>query len=144
LRNRGTFKASRRFSDEPAPPAGAPRCPASLKGEARTEWKRITRELATLGVLATTDRAAITLWCQAWATNSDAAAKVNELGAVIRSVTGTPQINPYVSIARRSAELLVRLAAEFGLTPSARARVRALPTTPEEPRGPARFFTRTA
>ena len=44
-----------------------PGCPSHLLKEARKEWKRITPELVKLGLIAKIDRAALALYCQAWA-----------------------------------------------------------------------------
>ncbi len=44
-----------------------PGCPAHLLPEARKEWKRITPELEELGLIAKIDRAALALYCQAYA-----------------------------------------------------------------------------
>ncbi len=44
-----------------------PGCPRHLLPEARKEWKRIGRELEALGLIARIDRAALALYCQAWA-----------------------------------------------------------------------------
>lgn len=49
------------------PDVEIPGCPRHLLPEARKEWKRITPELEKLGLIAKIDRAALALYCQAWA-----------------------------------------------------------------------------
>ena len=44
-------------------------------------------------------------------------------GAMVKSPTGFPIQSPYVSIANRQAELMMRIAAEFGFTPASRSRI---------------------
>jgi phage terminase small subunit len=44
-----------------------PGCPKHLLPEARKEWKRITPELAALGLVSRIDRSALALYCQEWA-----------------------------------------------------------------------------
>lgn len=47
-----------------------------------------------------------------------------------KSPTGFPIQSPYVSIANRQAEIMVRVASEFGFTPASRVRI-ATPTEAE-------------
>lgn len=48
-------------------PVELPKLPPHLLPEARREWKRIGAELVELGLVAKIDRAALALYCQAWA-----------------------------------------------------------------------------
>jgi phage terminase small subunit len=45
-------------------------------------------------------------------------------GLLVKTAEGA-SINPVVKVARRAAADMLRLASEFGMTPSARARIRA-------------------
>lgn len=54
-------------SGDVEPEVQIPGCPKHLLPEARKEWKRITPELEVLGLVANIDRAALALYCQAWA-----------------------------------------------------------------------------
>lgn len=65
--------------DEPKPAVKAPSCPRHLIGEARREWKRISRELLALKLLSEVDRAALAAYCQAWARWVYAEEKINRL-----------------------------------------------------------------
>jgi phage terminase small subunit len=42
---------------------------------------------------------------------------------MMKSPSGYPIQSPYVSIASKQAELMIRIAAEFGFTPASRARL---------------------
>lgn len=53
--------------NEPKPKVKVPSCPRHLVGEARKEWRRISKELLTLNLLTEIDRAALAAYCQAWA-----------------------------------------------------------------------------
>src|SRR4051812_36132002 len=102
-----------------APPAtkGRPTAPPSLKGEARAHWTRVIRELETLGYLSTGDRTVIALLCKSWARWVEAEAKVDELGIMVAAPkTKTPMSNPYLAIANKAHEQILRLSAELGLT----------------------------
>ncbi len=50
---------------------------------------------------------------------------------MIKSPNGFPQQSPYVSVANRQAEIMMRIASEFGFTPVSRSRIAA--PSPAEP-----------
>jgi P27 family predicted phage terminase small subunit len=52
---------------------------------------------------------------------------INKYGSMVKSPTGYPIQSPYVSIANRQAELMMRIAAEFGFTPASRSRISTPP-----------------
>jgi DNA modification methylase len=54
-----------------------------------------------------------------------------ELDPVVKSPNGYPIQSPYIAIANRQAEIMLRIASEFGFTPASRGRI-ATPR-PEEP-----------
>ena len=66
-------------------PGGLPKCPKHLDGQARKEWKRISRELIACGLLTEVDRAALAAYCVAWSRWIDAEANVRKFGGVIKS-----------------------------------------------------------
>jgi P27 family predicted phage terminase small subunit len=43
----------------------------------------------------------------------------------VKSPSGYPVQSPYVSIANRQTEIMMRIASEFGLTPASRSRISA-------------------
>jgi phage terminase small subunit len=49
---------------------------------------------------------------------------------MVKSPTGYPIQSPYVSIANRQAEIMMRIASEFGFTPASRSRI-STPTRTE-------------
>ena len=50
---------------------------------------------------------------------------------MVKSPSGYPIQSPYVSIANRQAEIMMRIASEFGFTPASRSRI-SMPK-PNEP-----------
>jgi len=115
---------------EPKPAPGAPTCPPQLTGAARREWRRISKELAALGLLTSIDRAALTLLCDAWGRWVEAVDALKQYGVMIKSPSGYPMQSPYLAIANKAAEQVRLLLAEFGMTPASRSRVQA--TTPDD------------
>ena len=114
--------------DEPKPDVEVPTCPDHLSDTAKTEWERLTKELARLGMVSRIDRAALAVLCQAWGRWLEAEEKIKEHGAVIKSPSGFPQPNPYLTVANKAADQLGRLLPEFGLTPSSRTRIKVSPS----------------
>lgn len=81
-------------------------------------------DLAAMGVLGQENRAALAIYCQNWARWVTAEDHINTHGVIVAAPrTGAPMQNPNVVIANNAADRLIRIAAEFGLTPSSRQRV---------------------
>lgn len=97
--------------------------PPGLSAEAAAEWQRITELLAQLGILGALDRAALALYCEAWSTWKHAQEETAKTGAIVKSPSGFPIINPWLSVANTAAKQIRSMLAEFGLSPSARERL---------------------
>jgi P27 family predicted phage terminase small subunit len=123
----------RRLNDaEPRPTSRVPACPACLGEEATKEWKRLSKELAELGLLTGLDRGMLAAYCQAHALWVEAVASIERYGTMIKSPNGFPMQSPYVVVANKQVDIMVRIAAEFGMTPSSRTRIRVGEKTPED------------
>lgn len=112
---------------EPKPEPVVPDCPAELGPVARREWDRLAGELAKLKLLTQLDRAALAAYCGAYALWAEATEAI-QFGTMVKSPSGFPIQSPYVSIANRQAEIMMRIASEFGFTPASRSRI----STPTE------------
>jgi P27 family predicted phage terminase small subunit len=108
---------------EPRPEATIPDCPPELGPAARREWDRLAGDLAKLNILTSLDRAALGAYCGAYALWADATQQIQKYGPMIKSPTGYPVQSPYVAIANRQAEIMIRIASEFGFTPASRSRI---------------------
>ena len=120
---RGDPTNRRRKTKEPKPPAGAPECPDYFDEVARAEWHDVCKQLDTMGLLSTADRCALELYPYArW---RDAQAKVARFGAVIAAPkSGYPMKSAYASEMDSQFDKMRILLMEFGMTPSARSRLR--------------------
>ncbi len=115
----------RRLNDaEPRPAGAAPSCPSYLGEVARKEWKRLAKELADLGLLTRIDRGQLAAYCQAHALWLEAVQALGRYGTMVKSPNGYPMQSPYVAVANKQVDIMVRIAAEFGMTPSSRTRIR--------------------
>ena len=73
------------------------------------------------------DRGALATYCGAYALWAEAMEQIQKYGTMVKSPTGYPIQSPYLSIANRQAELMMRIASEFGFTPASRSRISAPP-----------------
>lgn len=109
--------------DEPRPEAKVPECPAELGEVARREWDRLAAELNKLKLLTELDRAALAAYCGAYALWAEATESIQKYGTMVKSPSGYPIQSPYVAVANRQAEIMMRIASEFGFTPASRGRI---------------------
>jgi len=135
----GTAANERVIAAQPRPRRVLPRCPSHLTGEAEKCWHRLARELYDAGLLASIDRDALTAYCAAYARWRKAEEMLAKTGEVIltntRSETsedgtvtnsgGNLVQNPWLAVSNRALDQMTKLAAEFGMTPSSRSRVKA-------------------
>ena len=129
---RGTLRKGRANAQEPALPVEIPRCPAHLGAEAKREWKRVSRELAGYGLLTRIDRAALALYSEAWGRWVEAEEALRKYGVMIKAPSGFPMQSPYLAIANKAMEQMRAMLTEFGMSPSSRTRVHAVPPPRED------------
>ncbi len=108
------------------PKGGALRPPSCLSKQAKTEWKRVIKELTKIGLYQSVDRAILSAYCESWATFQTCQTFLNEYGLTyqVTNRSGTffnPR--PEVGIRDRSLEQLRKFANEFGFTPASRSRI---------------------
>lgn len=108
---------------EPHPEKKMPECPEWLEEEAKNEWNRLAEPLFRLGLLTELDMAVFASYCQAYARWREAEEFISQHGSIVKTKTGYWQQVPQVSIARANQAMMIKAAAEFGLTPSARSRL---------------------
>lgn len=118
-------------------PAAAPEPPKFINGYACEEWDRIAPGLALMGLLTDIDLAALASYCQSYAVWRQATEAINKMaasdmltgGLMIKTTNGNAIQNPLVGTANKAASDMVRYAAEFGMTPSARVRLNTNPAS---------------
>jgi P27 family predicted phage terminase small subunit len=90
---------------------------------ARQEWDRLVKDLTARESLTKVDRGPLAIYCAAYALWVEAIEAIQKYGAMMKSPTGYPVQSPYVAIANRQAEVMLRIACEFGFTPASRSRI---------------------
>lgn len=157
----GTFRKDRHGdpNEDVDPPVGRPEPPGKLSPVARAEWDRMVKRLETNRALTIVDDAALYQYASLFAEveslkGQDAGlAKLSrELKAAAKELDGqnlVDAIGHIVQLAKQRAGITVQLRqghmairqylVEFGMTPSARTRVKALAPTDDKPKR-SRFF----
>jgi P27 family predicted phage terminase small subunit len=97
---------------------------------AQEYWDELAPLLDGMGVLTRADKDKLALYCRTWAQwrIADKFIEDNGMTYVTRDADGqitSMQQFPQVAIRNKLSLILIRLAQEFGLTPSARTRVHA-------------------
>jgi len=111
--------------NEPKPAPAIMPAPAHLSEEAQREWDRVVQLLEPLGLFSELDVGALSVYCSAFGRHVEAEEALKQYGAVIMSPNGYPQQSPYVALANRAADQMLKALVEFGMSPSSRARVAA-------------------
>lgn len=109
---------------EPHPDATMPHAPAHLMKEAKAEWRRVARRLHNAGVLTYVDRGVLAAYCQAYGRWAEAEGEIEKRGALMETPNGYMQQSPWVSIANKAADQMIRAARELGLTPASRSAIK--------------------
>lgn len=145
LRGNPSKKSLADLVDDLQPEVEIPGCPQHLMTEAKKEWKRITPELERYGLVSKIDRAALALYCQAWARwvwaerqlqlaqataarKMDAAAAKGEPytggdGYTVATPNGNMTYSPHWVIANKAMEQCSKFLASFGMDPASRRTV---------------------
>lgn len=103
-------------------------CPVELGPVARQEWDRIVPLLAADDRITALDQGPLAIYCSAYAGWLEATTALQTYGTMMKSPNGYPIQSPYVSIQSKQAEIMIRIAAEFGFTPASWTRL------PNDPR----------
>ena len=83
--------------------------------------------MSKLNLITALDRGALATYCGAFALWAEAMEQIQKFGTIMKSPTGYPIQSPYLAIANRQAEIMMRVASEFGFTPASRSRISAPP-----------------
>lgn len=112
---------------EPKLPVDIPQPPEILNDAALTEWERVVKELFATGVITLADRAALAAYCMAYSRWLEAEEYLEQHSWTYTTEKGNEIQSPYVGIANQLRMQVVKFATEFGMTPSSRSRVNAVP-----------------
>jgi len=115
---------------QPPPRPKPPRRPDWLAERAATIWDQVAEDLHPLGVLQDAHSHMLAVWCSSLATWIEASDHLEAEGEFGSTERGQRIRNPWGQVKREAESTLLRLAGEFGLTPSSLARLGYEETTP--------------
>jgi P27 family predicted phage terminase small subunit len=129
----GTDRASRTNDAEPTVMLlhDVPKPPAWLNKYAKYEWVTVATWLQSVGLLASTDESIIAAYCQEMGVYRECQDKLKKPGSrVILTDKGYEMPSAWVTIGNKALMQALKIATEYGLTPSSRSRVQ-MPTGEE-------------
>lgn len=105
----------------------APAKPRAMSTLASTHWDFLVRQLTEQEILTPAHGGPLEILCETWARWKEAEGQVRELGVTIQSTLSDGRVelrkNPAVTVSEGARRDYLRMAGEFGLTPSAENRV---------------------
>ena len=107
--------------NEPQPKPKAPTMPEGMDKVAKAEWQSLGPILESLGVLTNIDGGAFEILCVSYGEWVKYSRQAQEKPLYKSEKTGYIQISPFVTLADRALTKYIKLATEFGLTPSSRS-----------------------
>jgi P27 family predicted phage terminase small subunit len=110
---------------QPAILTELPQPPMPLSRVARQEWIRTGGLLLRARVLTEADLSALAAYCVVYGRWVEAENDVRRRGVMVPAKPRSKNLvqNPFLGIANKALQQMVRLLAEFGLTPSTRTRI---------------------
>lgn len=108
---------------EPQPKNEMPKCPAHLTPEAAYHWEAIAPMLHRCGLLTELDGDALAAYCESYSRWVDAKEKIGK-EPMMMTPNGFPVMSPYWTVARQCHDQMLKLLAEFGMSPSSRSRIK--------------------
>jgi len=121
-------------------PLGTPAAPSWLCETARNEWDRIVPMLEASRVMSLRHQQTLAAYCDAFADMVLADAELRAAGTTLVDDKGRVSNHPAWNRKRDARNQMLKVAAEFGLTASAIARVSAVEETPENDEDAAILF----
>jgi P27 family predicted phage terminase small subunit len=106
---------------EPVQEVKIPMAPRYLDKAGKKEWRRISKELHPMGLMANVDLTALSAYCSEYSKWIYATTQIQKHGMLIKAQSGFPMQSPYLQIANKAQAEMRKWLTEFGMTPSSRA-----------------------
>lgn len=118
----GTFRKDRANDQEPVPNGNLSTAPEHFSDEQRVVWDYAITH-APKGLLKNLDLSVLEVWVTAYVFHREAVKKIAIAGQVIKTPSGYPVTNPYMSNMNRQVQNMIKAASEMGFTPASRSRI---------------------
>ncbi len=111
---------------EPRPEPAVPACPPELNSVARREWARLSEaSFRNSDLITHLDRGALATYCGAYAMWAEAMEQIQSSERWSSRRADIRYSHPIWRLLIDKAELMMRIASEFGFTPASRSRIAA-------------------
>lgn len=110
----------RRPQAEPEADPLEPEMPADLVGDAAIAWGEMTGFIRKMGILSKSDTHILGMYCRAYGDYMQCQRMTDDTG-IVSSINGQLKRNPFDHAKRDYFNLMMRILARFGLSPSDRA-----------------------
>ena len=123
----------RPIQNEPKPkPIKSIRCPSHITGTARDIWKRYVPKLQKLGLFTEIDVDTFGMYCILLADFFKYKAMVDAGDDITVAQSGFKQISAAAVLMHKSFDRMMKIATEFGFTPSSRSRIEVKIDDPDD------------
>ena len=130
---RGNPGQRRLNTREPIVQPAVPDPPDWLSAEAQEKYAEVATALGNVGIVTHIDADILTLYSATWVEWKRATQASLDRGLTVVSGKGEERTAPHVLVAGKSLMQLRALAAELGMSPSSRSRVKAVPPPTRRP-----------
>lgn len=128
----GTYRKDRAPENEPKPnaPPSLPEPPSYMDVTAKKEWRRLAPELFRLGLLTKVDLGTFEAYCLSYGRMVAAHKSLKKAKTMFHEYTNKAGATnfvarPEIAVIQKESMVIKAFCAEFGLSPSARARMEA-------------------
>jgi P27 family predicted phage terminase small subunit len=128
---RGSFREDRHGGGIQAA-AVLPDPPEGLPELAKQEWHRAAKELHKHGLLTALDLVPFEMYCRVYAQWIEAEENLEHSDMIFKTQTGYQAVGAAFVVAGKLRAELLKIGAEFGLTPATRARMKAIDNQPQQ------------
>lgn len=129
----GTYRPDR-HGEEMQLDSVLPEPPDRLPEVGKIEWRRLAVELHKLGILTPLDIVTLEMYCTVFARWIKAEERLREShdSEISETPNGYQQQSAWLQISNNCLKQIQSLAAEFGLTPATRARIKLIQSKPKQ------------
>ena len=135
----GTLRKDRVLENEVSYPLvdELPKAPNHLQGRAETEWDKIIKSLDEVGILTENDITVLESYCFNVGLMEQAMIDINEEGVIGKETNNAGATyaseNKWVNVYNKAVDRIIKIASEYGFTPSSRTRIAMPPRKYNDP-----------
>lgn len=122
--------------------SGPPKTPAGLSTAEISEWNLVVGQMEAVGTISPDNAAVVEVYVRNICRMREAEQHLAEEGTVFPAANGILMASPWLKVSRESSAIVLKCAAELGLTPSARSRVHIC--APEKESVADKYLTRSS